>query len=141
MSSFPSRNRSIIVTVATSPFTVIQGPRSCISSTVSISPFESSARTPLIFASFTSAISDCVFTVLLLVFSIRLQGKPSWRGQSSCCLVDNQRSSGVAVARIRIVTDSKPARQRRVLHQSIYPSTSRKIGQRLSSGIRFLGCP
>jgi hypothetical protein len=50
------------------------------------------------FASFTSAIFDCVFTIFLLVFSIRLQGKAFVARSIKLCLVDNQRSSGVMVA-------------------------------------------
>jgi hypothetical protein len=73
-------------------------PCSCIFSTVSTSPFESSAQTPLIFASFISAIFDCVFNIFLLVFSIHLQGKAFMARSIKLCLVDNQLSSGVTVA-------------------------------------------
>jgi ABC-type microcin C transport system permease subunit YejB len=84
--------------VVTSPFTVIHGPYSCISSTVSTSPFDSSARTPLIFDSYTYAISDYVFTVILLVFFDSLAGKFFLMRSIKLCLVDNQWSSGVAIA-------------------------------------------
>lgn len=75
--------------MATRPFTVIQGPCSCISSTVSTSSFESSARTPLLFASITSATFDCVFTIFLFVFLICLKGKAFVARSSKFCLVDN----------------------------------------------------
>jgi len=77
--------------------------------------------------SFISAISDCVFILSCLCSSIRLQEKPSWRGQSSCAwLITN----GAVVQWLQGLNraDLKPNRQRRVLHKSNLPITSRKIG-------------
>jgi hypothetical protein len=42
----------------------------------------------------------CVLSVLACVLDCTCRDKPSWRGQS-CVTGDNQRSSGVVIARIR----------------------------------------
>ena len=91
-----------------SPFAVNHGPRSCSTPlAVAISPFVIRACIELYFilCFITSAISDCEFTLSCLCSSVRLQKKPSWRGQSSCALLINQWSSGVTVAGLRIVSD------------------------------------
>jgi hypothetical protein len=62
------------------------------------------------------------------VFFDSLAGKAFLARSIKLCLIDNQRSSGVTVAGIRIVSDLKPDRQRRDLHKSNLPVTSRKIG-------------
>jgi hypothetical protein len=61
------------------------------------SPVESSARTPVIFASFTSAIFVWVFTIFLVVFPIHLLGKAFMVSSIRLCLFDNQGSIGVMV--------------------------------------------
>jgi hypothetical protein len=117
--------------VTPSPFVVIQGPCSCISSTMSTSTFKSSAQTPLIFASFMS----CLLTIFLLVFSIRLQREAFVARSIKLCLVDNQRSSGVMVAgskscrfEAKIVNIESPP-----IDISIYLSVDRAIAYHLVS--------
>jgi hypothetical protein len=103
-------------------------------STMSTSPFELSARTPFIFDSFTSAIFVCVFTIFLLVFSIRLQGKAFMVRSIKLCLVDNQRSSGVMVDN-QVVSIQSQDRQCRVsTNRHIYLPLGRS-GHHLSFGL------
>ena len=73
-----------IVTVATSPFTVIQGPRSYSTPLWRLVLLWSELEPHIDFLFIHSAILDCVFTLYCLCSSIRLQEKPSQRGQSSC---------------------------------------------------------
>ena len=67
-----------------------------------------------------------------LCSSIRLQEKPSWRGQSSCAwLITTEQWCNCC--RVRIASDLKPDRQRWDLHKSNLPATSQKIGPVLIS--------
>src|SRR5438552_10799954 len=68
---------------------------------------------------------DCNFSVLACVLGCTCRGKPSWRGHS-CDTGDNQRSSGVVIARSR--SFGALDHQRRDLHFNRLYLTSRKIG-------------
>ena len=67
-------------------------------STVSISPFESSAWTPLVIRFIHICNFRLRISTFLLVFFDSLVGKAFLAMSIKLCLVDNQRSSGVAVA-------------------------------------------
>src|SRR5207237_5747402 len=68
---------------------------------------------------------DCNFSVLACVLGCTCRDKPSWRGHS-CDTGDNQRSSGVVIARSR--SFGALDHQRRDLHFNRLYLTSRKIG-------------
>jgi hypothetical protein len=86
-----------------SPFAVNQGPRFC--STPLWSSCVQSLNPILIFAPYTFAISDCVFILCCLCSLIRLQEKVLLARSIELCLVDNQWSSEVTVAGVRIASD------------------------------------
>src|SRR5205814_10339232 len=73
---------------------------------------------------------DCNFSVLACVLGYTCRDKPSWRGHS-CDTGDNQRSSGVVIARSR--SFGALDHQRRDLHFNRLYLTSRKIGPNLLS--------
>src|SRR6266508_1903467 len=78
---------------------------------------------------------DCNFSVLACVLGCTCRDKPSWRGHS-CDTGDNQRSSGVVIARSR--SFGALDHQRRDLHFNRLYLTSRKIRPNpLSSGISY----
>src|SRR6266508_658101 len=77
---------------------------------------------------------DCNFSVLACVLGCTCRDKPSWRGHS-CDTGDNQRSSGVVIARSR--SFGALDHQRRDLHFNRLYLTSRKIGHNLLSRL----CP
>ena len=80
--------------MATSPFTVIQGPCS-YSFRLWLLVLLCKDLEPLIIASYTFAISDCILYILACVLD-------SFAGSIVLYMVDIQRSSGVAVAGVRI---------------------------------------
>jgi len=105
-SSFPLRNWDrFIVIVATSPFTVIQGPRSW-SPPLCRLVLWNWVLEPHIYPFF---IYICNFrlrvSTFLLVFFDSLAGKAFSARSIKLCLVDNQRSSGVMVAGLQIMSD------------------------------------
>ena len=101
-----------------------------ISSTVSISPLESSSWTPTLPSLHKHLQFQIVFVPFCLCSSIRLQENPSWRGQSSCAwlitngaVVERLQASNSCLIRSQITNVTYSTNR-------IYP-TSRKIGPNL----------
>ena len=96
---FPSRNRHcIVVSVATSPYTLIQSPHSWSPPLCRLVLWNWVLEPLLWFASFILAIIRLRVYPFLLVFFDSLAGKAFFARSIKLCLVDNQQSSGVAVA-------------------------------------------
>jgi hypothetical protein len=100
------------------------------SAQLSISLFElMSARTPLIFASYSSTISYYVFTFFFARVLNSLAGKTFLVRSIKLCLVGNQQSSGVAVAEFESCRFEAGSSMSRSSQLTLPTSTSLKMGQ------------